>query len=202
MLWIWVSAVYQETRKRDFTFRAPKMVNFRRSSRTTIFSVDGCTIFWSSTEFCHFAKFFQLVSMGVKNFETGVLVQKFHQGSAKCVQFFFQKGKLTRRPVALEYFTPTKFAKNVFLQPKGNAVWSQSQIPAKNPNVKKTFFETLLFREIVLHFCCHVSRRKKSMSFRRISTFLVQKTFFWKVRFWVIFVTKLTFLSKTQNYNT
>ena len=52
--------------------------------------------------------------MGVKNFETGVLVEKFDQGSAICVQFFFQKRTLTRRPLALEYFTPTKFAKNVF----------------------------------------------------------------------------------------
>ena len=162
----------------------------------------GCTIHWSSTELCPFAKSFQLVSMGVKNFETGVMVQKCDQGSANCVQFFFQKGTITRRPLALEYFTPTKFAKNVFLQHKGNAVWSQNQISAKNPNVKKIFFEILLFREILLQFCCLVSRRKKSMFFRKNWTFLVQKKFFWKVRFWVIFVTKLTFLSKTQNYNT
>ena len=137
----------------------------------------GCTIHWSITELCHFAKPFQLVSMGVKNFETGVLVQKFDQGSANCVQFFFQKGTITRRPLALEYFTPTKFAKNVFLQHKGNAVWSQNQISAKNP---KTFFEILHFREILLQICCHVFRRRKSLFFRKNSTFLVQKTFFLK----------------------
>ena len=53
--------------------------------------------------------------MGIKSFETGVfLVQKFDQGSADCVQFFYQKRTLTRRPLALEYFTPTKFSKKCF----------------------------------------------------------------------------------------
>ena len=137
--------------------------------------------------------------MGIKNFVTGVLVQKFDQGSENCVQVFFQKRTLTRRPLALEFFTPTKFAKNMILQHKGNAVWSQNQISAKNPNVKQTFFEILLFREILLQVSCHVSRRKKSMSFWRISTFLVQKTLFGKVRFWLVSVTILIF-SKTQNY--
>ena len=64
--------------------------------------------------------------MGIKNFETGVLVEKFGQGSAIYVEFFLQKRTLTRRPLALEYFTSTKFAKNVFLQHKGNAVWLQN----------------------------------------------------------------------------
>ena len=77
--------------------------------------------------------------MGIKNFETGVLVEKLDQGSADCVQFFFQKRTLTRCPLALECFTSTKFAKNVFLQHKGNAVWLQNQISAKNPIVKIFF---------------------------------------------------------------
>ena len=83
--------------------------------------------------------------MGVKNFETGVLVQKFDQGSANCVPFFFQQRTLTRRPLALEYFTPTKFAKNLFLQHKWNAVWSENQISAKNPNVKINLFWYTIF---------------------------------------------------------
>ena len=134
--------------------------------------------------------------MGVKKFETGVLVQKFDQGSANCVQFFFQKGTLTRRTLALEFFTPTKFAKNVFLQRKGIAIWSQNQISAKNPNVKKTFFEILLFRELLLQVCCHVSRRKKSMFFRKKLTFLVQKTFFLKSMILVKFCDSPNFFFK------
>ena len=133
--------------------------------------------------------------MGVKNFETGVLVQKFDQGIANCVHFFFQKRTITRRPLALECFTPTKFAKTVFLQHKGNAVWSQNQISAKNP---KTFSEILHFREILLQVCCHVSRIKKSRFFRKNSTFLVQKTFFWKVRFQLNSVTNLIFFKNAK----
>ena len=202
MLWTWVSAVYQETRKRYLTFRAPKIVNFWRSSRTTNFSVEGDVQFIDRAQnYVFWLSFSNLCPWMSKTLKLAF----WFRNSIREVQFmfiFFQKRTVTRLPLALEFFTPTKFAKNVFLQHKGNAVWSQNQISAKNTNVKKTFFEILLFREFLLQVCCHVSRRKKSMFFRKNSTFLVQKTFFWKVRLWLNFVTNVIFFSKTQNYNT
>ena len=180
MLWIWVSAVYQETRKWYLTFRAPKMVNFWRNSRTTNFSVEGDVQFIDRAQnYVFLLSFSNLCPWMSKTLKLAF----WFRNSIREVQYmfiFFQKRTLTRLPLALECFTSTKFAKNVFLQHKGNAVWSQNQISAKNTNVKKTFFEILLFREILLQVCCHVSRRKKSMFFRKNSTFLVQKTFFLK----------------------
>ena len=179
MLWNWVSAVYQETRKRYLTFRAPKMVNFWRSSRSTIFSVEGDVQFIDRAQnyvfLLSFSKLCQWMSKTLK-------LAFWFRNSIREVQFmfiFFQKRTLARLPLALEYFTPTKFAKNVFLQHKGNAVWSQNQISAKNPNVKKTFFE-ILFREILLHVCCHVSRRKSPCFSGKIWHFCFRKLFFEK----------------------
>ena len=63
-------------------FELPKWLILGEAVALRLFPLKGCTIYWSGTELCHFAKFSQLVFIGVKNFETGVLVQKFDQGSA------------------------------------------------------------------------------------------------------------------------
>ena len=179
MLWIWVSAVYQETRKRCLTFRAPKMVNFWRSSRTTIFSVEGMYNFLIEHRIMSLAKFFQIVSMDVENFETGVLVQKFHQGSAIYVHFF-QKRTLARLPLALEFFTPTNLLKMCFYNTKEMQFDHRIKFLRKIQMSKKPFLRYFFGKFYSAASLLSCLSEKKSRFFRKNSTFLVQKTFFLK----------------------
>ena len=42
--------------------------------------------------------------MGIKNFETGVLVEKLDQESADCVQFFFSKAHINKMSASAGMF--------------------------------------------------------------------------------------------------
>ena len=120
---------------------------------------------------------FQLVSMGIKNFETGVLVQKFDRGSANCVNFFSQKRLLTRRPLSLEHFTQTKFAKKCFYNTKEMHYDYRTKFSRKIQSSKKHFSRKLIFRT----FCCNfavITLGEKGLGFsEKILHFWFKKIF-------------------------
>ena len=168
------------------------MVNFKQH-----FSSKGCTVYWSSTELYHFATIFQFVSMGIKNFETGILVEKFDPGSAIYVEFFFQKRTLTRRPLALDYFKPTKFSKKCFNNTKEMQYDYRTKFLRKIQVSKLHFFMKLFFQDFLLRICCHVSRRKKCRIFRKILHLWFRK--FFENSILVKFYKSLFFFQKLGN---
>ena len=138
--------------------------------------------------------------MGIKNFETGVLVQKFDQGSANCVHFF-SKAHINKTSASTGTFYTEKFAKIVFLKHKGTAVWPQNQISAKNPIVKKNlFWDTTFSRNSAASLLSCLSEKKVQVFPEKFYIFGPEN--FLKIRFYSNSMTNLIFFKNRQIYKT